>query len=323
MGGMDKLRAMEIFVRIVEADSLTAAAGVLGTSLTSVGRSLAALEDALGTRLLNRTTRRIALTDEGREYFERCRRVLAEVEEAENALSARQAKPAGKLAITAPVMFGRLHVGPVLADFLAAYPAVHAELMLFDRIVDLLDEGMDVAIRIGHLRDSSLVAVPLGTTRRVVCASPEYLRREGTPGRPSDLARHRCLQFLGVASGSEWEFSDGGADGKTTRVAIKSVLTSNQIDVALDACVKGLGCGVFLDYQVRESLLAGSLQRVLPAFEPVPIPVQIVYPHSRLLSSRVRSFVDWAAPRLRQRLAPATAGAAHGAIPATPPPSPL
>lgn len=303
MKSMDKLRAMEIFVRIVETKSLTAAADALGTSLTSVGRSLAMLEDALGTRLLNRTTRRIALTDEGREYFERCRRLLAEVEEAESALSARQTKPAGKLAITAPVMFGRLHVGPVLTDFLVAHPAVHAELMLFDRIVDLLDEGMDAAIRIGHLRDSSLVAVPLGTTRRIMCASPEYLHREGTPGRPSDLARHRCLQFLGVASGSEWEFSDGGTDGKTTQVPIKSVLTSNQIDVALDACVKGLGCGVFLDYQVRESLLSGSLQRVLPAFEPVPIPVHIVYPHSRLLSSRVRSFVEWAAPRLRQRLA--------------------
>jgi len=291
---------MEVFVRIVEAGSLTAAAGELDTSLTSVVRSLATLEGALGTRLLNRTTRRIALTDEGREYFERCRRVLAEVEEAENALSARQAQPAGKLAITAPVMFGRLHVGPVLADFLAAYPAVNAELMLFDRVVDLLDEGMDAAIRIGHLGDSSLVAVPLGATRRVVCASPDYLRRAGTPARPADLPGHRCLQFLGVAPGAEWEFAEGG---KTSRVPIKAALATNQIDVALDACVKGLGCGAFLDYQVRAALTAGSLARVLQAFEPAPIPVQIVYPHSRLLSSRVRSFVDWAAPRLRQRLA--------------------
>lgn len=299
---MDKLRAMEIFVRIVEAGSLTGAAGVLGISLTAVVRSLATLEGALGTRLLNRTTRRIALTDEGREYFERCRRLVAEVEEAESALSARQVMPAGKLAITAPVMFGRLHVGPVVADFLVAYPAVHAELMLFDRVVDLLDEGMDAAIRIGHLRDSSLVAVPLGMTRRVVCASPNYLQSAGTPDLPADLARHRCLQFLGVASGSEWEFADGGAERKTARVPIKSVLATNQIDIALDACVKGLGCGAFLDYQVRDLLAAGSLQRVLRDFEPAPIPVHVVYPHSRLLSSRVRSFVDWAVPRLRQRL---------------------
>lgn len=290
-------------MRIVEAGSMTGAADALDTSLTSVVRSLATLERALGTRLLNRTTRRIALTDEGREYFERCRGILAGVEEAENALSARQAMPAGRLAITAPVMFGRLHVGPVVSDFLAAYPAVQVDLMLFDRVVDLLDEGMDAAIRIGHLRDSSLVAVALGTTRRVVCASPDYLRREGTPERPTDLARHRCLQFLGVVPGVEWEFSDGG-DRKTTRVAIKGVLSTNQIDIALDACVKGLGCGVFFDYQVRDALAAGWLCRVLQAFEPAPIPVHIVYPHSRLLSSRVRSFVDWVVPRLRRRLAP-------------------
>ena len=300
---MDKLRAMEIFVRIVEAGSMTAAAGVLDASLTSVVRSLATLERALGTRLLNRTTRRIALTDEGREYFQRCRQVLAEIEAAESLLTARQAKPAGRLAITAPVMFGRLHVGPLVADFLAANPALHIELMLFDRVVDLLDEGMDAAIRIGHLRDSSLVAVPLGTTRRVICASPDYLRREGMPERPADLARHRCLQFLGVVPGAEWEFFDGGSARKANRVAIKGVLVTNQIDIALDACVKGLGCSAFLDYQVRELLGAGSLRRVLQAFEPAPIPVHIVYPHSRLLSSRVRSFVDWAVPRLRQRLA--------------------
>jgi DNA-binding transcriptional LysR family regulator len=302
---MDKLRAMEIFVRIVESGSLTAAAGLRDTSLTSVVRSLATLEARLGTRLLNRTTRRIALTDEGREYFERCRRVLAEVEEAESALSARQAQPAGKLTITAPVMFGRLHVGPVLTDFLAAHPAVHAELMLFDRVVDLLDEGMDAAIRIGHLRDSSLVALALGTTRRIICASPEYLRGAGTPQRPADLAGHRCLQFLGVARGAEWEFADGGAERKAIRVPIKGALVTNQIDVALDACVKGLGCGAFLDYQVRDALAAGTLHRVLQAYEPEPIPVHMVYPHSRLLSSRVRSFVDWVVPRLRQRLAAA------------------
>lgn len=299
---MDKFRAMDIFVRIVETGSLTAAADALDTSLTSVVRSLAALEGTLGARLLNRTTRRMALTDEGREYFERCRRVLAEVEEAESVLSARQAKPAGRLAITAPVMFGRLHVGPVVADFLAAYPSVQAELMLLDRVVDLLDEGMDVAIRIGHLRDSSLVAIPLGTTRRIICASPDYLRRAGMPERPADLARHRCLQFRGVTPGVEWEFSDGEAGARPVRVLVKGVLATNQIDIALDACVKGLGCAAFLDYQVREALAGGALLRILQAFEPVPIPVHVVYPHSRLLSSRTRSFVDWAVPRLRQRL---------------------
>jgi DNA-binding transcriptional LysR family regulator len=296
---MDKLRAMATFVRIVEAGSLTAAAGDLDTSLTSVVRTLATLEGALGTRLLNRTTRRIALTDEGRDYFERCRRVLAEIEDAENALSARRATPSGRLTLTAPVMFGRLHVGPVLTDFLAAHPAVQADLMLFDRIVDLLDEGIDAAIRIGHLRDSSLVAVSLGTTRRIICASPAYLADAGEPVHPSELAGHRCVQFRGVTPSSEWEFADGT---RSLRVAVDSALATNQIDVALDACLKGLGCSAFLDYQVRDALAAGTLQRVLAGYEAAPIPVHIVYPHARLLSLRLRAFVDWAVPRLRRRL---------------------
>jgi DNA-binding transcriptional LysR family regulator len=169
---MDKLRAMTTFVRIVETGSLTAAAERLGTSPTSVVRSLSALERALGVRLLNRTTRRMALTDEGRDYFERCRRLLSEVEDAENALLARQVTPAGRLVITAPVMFGRLHVAPLVIDFLAAFPDVRVELLLVDRIVDLIDEGIDLAIRIGTLPESSLVAIPLGSTRRIVCASP-------------------------------------------------------------------------------------------------------------------------------------------------------
>lgn len=288
---------MTIFVRIVEMGSLTAAASTLDTSLTAVVRSLAALEETLGTRLLNRTTRRIALTDEGREYFERCRRVLAEVEEAERTLSARQASPVGKLAITAPVMFGRQYVGPLLADFLVAYPAVQADLMLFDRFVDLLDEGMDVALRIGHLRDSSLVAVPVGKIHRIVCASPDYLRRAGTPELPADLAQHRCVQFIGVVPGADWTFSDG--TDNIDRVTIKAALTTNQIDIALDACCKGLGCASFLDYQVREQLAEGRLQRILQAFEPAPVPVQLVYPHTRQLPVRVRCFVDWIVPHLR------------------------
>lgn len=296
---MDKLRAMANFVHIVEAGSLTAAADRLHTSLTSMVRSLAALERALGVRLLNRTTRRITLTDEGREYFERCRRLLADVEDAEAALSARQGKPAGRLAITAPVMFGRLHVAPVVTGFLAAYPDVRAELLLLDRVVDLLEEGIDVAIRIGPLPESSLVAIPLGSTRRVLCASPEYLDRHGLPACPGDLAEHRCIRFSGVAAGPSWEF---GRAGKAERVGIDGVLASNQVDAALDACTKGLGCGLFLAYQVRDLLAAGKLVRLLPDYEPDEIPVNLVYLHSRLLSPRIRAFVDWAVVRLREQL---------------------
>lgn len=299
---MDKLRAMTVFVRIVEAGSLTAAAERLGTSLTSVVRSLAALERALGVRLLNRSTRRSALTDEGREYFERCRHLLAELEEAEAVLSARQTEPAGRLAITAPAMFGRLHVGPILADFLAAHPRVRAELLLVDRIVDLLDEGIDLAVRIGRLPDSSLVALPVGSTRHVVCASPDYLARHGTPRRPAelaDLAGQRCIRFTGLGQGGEWAF--GGAEAGV-RVAIAEVLATNQLDAAVDACVRGVGCGRFLSYQVDALIAAGRLRRILADFEPEAVPVSIAYPHSRLLSARVRAFVDWAVPRLKARL---------------------
>lgn len=296
---MDKLRAMTTFVRIVEAGSLTGAAERLGTSLTSVVRSLAALEGALGVRLLNRSTRRSALTDEGREYFERCRRLLAEVEEAEAVLTARQTEPAGRLAITAPAMFGRLHVGPIVADFLAAHPRVRAEMLLVDRIVDLLDEGIDLAVRIGRLPDSSLVALPVGSTRYVVCASPDYLARHGSPQRPAELAGHRCIRFTGLAQPGEWAF--GGPEAGR-RVAIGEVLASNQLDAAVDACVRGVGCGRFLSYQVDELIAAGRLRRILAEFEPEAVPVSVAYPHSRLLSARVRAFVDWAVPRLKARL---------------------
>ena len=292
---MDKLRAMETFVRIVERGSLTAAADALGASLPTVVRTLAALEAQVGTRLLNRTTRRIALTDEGREYCERCRRVLAEVAEADAALSARRAAPKGRLRVTAPIMFGRLHVAPVVTGFIARYPAVQVELLLLDRVVDLLEEGMDAGVRIGRLPDSSLVAIPVGETRRVTCASPAYLRRAGMPRAPADLAQHRCVSFSGLAAGNEWTFD-------RVHVVVSPALASNQIDAALDACLAGLGIGQFLCYQVQALLDSRRLQRVLGDFEPAPAPIQVIYPQTRLLSSNVRAFVDWTVARLRRRL---------------------
>jgi len=293
---MDKLRAMETFVRIVDRGSLTAAADSLRTSPPSVVRLLAALEDSIGVRLLNRTTRRIALTDEGREYYQRCRRVLDDVIEADASMSARRAAPRGRLVVTAPVLFGRMHVAPVTIDFLVRHPALQVELRLLDRTVDLVEEGIDAAIRIGRLPDSSLVATAVGQTRRVVCASPAYLKRAGTPTTPLDLSAHRCVNFSGVAAGNEWTFA---RDGDTARVPIAPVLTSNQIDAVLEACLRGVGLGQFLCYQVQRLLDRGKLRRVLPAHEPAPIPIQVVYPGTRLLSSNVRAFVDWTAPRLR------------------------
>ncbi len=286
---------MEVFVRIVDAGSLTAAAESLGMSVPAVVRSLAALERAVGVRLLNRTTRRSSLSDEGREYYERARHVLAAVEDADAALSARRAAPKGRLRLTAPVMYGRLHVAPVVAEFIAKHPAVEVELVLLDRVVDLVEEGIDAGVRIGRLPESTLIALPVGETRRVVCASPAYLRRAGVPKTPAELAAHAAVVFSGLG-GSEWSF-EGEAP---RRVPVRAVLRTNQVDAALEACERGLGCGQFLSYQVEAAVAAGRLRRVLEAFEPAPVPVQIVYPHGRLLSSNVRAFVDFAAPRLRR-----------------------
>jgi DNA-binding transcriptional LysR family regulator len=295
---MDLLRAMQTFVRIVDKGSLTAAADSLSISLPSVVRTLAALEAKVDARLLNRTTRRISLTDEGSEYLERCRRVLAEIDEAEASLSARRIAPKGRLRITAPVMFGRLRVAPAVLDFLTRHPALRVDVLLLDRVVDLVEEGIDVGIRIGRLPDSSLVAIPVGETRRVVCASASYLKRAGTPKSLAELARHRCVSFAGVSPGDVWRFADGD---RPVQQSVEPVLTSNQFDIAIDACLRGAGLAQFLCYQVQALLDAGKLKRVLRPFEPAPAPIQVIYPQARRLSSNVRAFLDWAVPRLRAR----------------------
>lgn len=295
---MDKLRAMQVFVGIVDAGSLTGAADSLGLSGPAVVRSLAALEKSVGVRLLHRTTRRSSLSDEGREYYERCKRVLAEVDEADAALSARRTKPRGRLRLTAPVTYGRMHVVPVVSAFTARHPGVEVELLLLDRVVDLVEEGIDAAVRIGNLPESSLVAIRLGTTRRIVCASPAYLKRAGTPKVPMDLAAHRTIQFTGLSAAPEWAF--GGTPPQ--RVPIRPFLRTNQIDAALEPCLGGLGCAQFLSYQVEALIGEGRLRRVLTGFEPLPEPIQIVYPHARLLSANVRAFVDAAVARLRRPL---------------------
>jgi DNA-binding transcriptional LysR family regulator len=298
---MDKLYAMKTFIRIVDSGSLTAAADALHKSLPAVARTLGALEAELDVRLLNRTTRRIALTDEGREYYERCKRVLMELDEAEAALSQRRVTPKGRLRLTSSVMFGRLHVAPIVTEFLVKYPAVQAELLLLDRVVDLVEEGIDAAARIGHLPDSSLVAIAVGETRRVFCASRAYLKRNGTPRSPSDMDAHRCVNFTGLDGAAEWSFGSGA---NACSVAVNPAFTTNQIDTALDACVHGVGIGQFLCYQVQALLEQKKIQRVLVAFEPAALPIHVVYPHARLLSSNVRRFIDWAVPRLRARLKP-------------------
>jgi len=290
---MDRLKAMATLVRIVDTGSLSAAAQAGGQSSASVVRALAALEKHLGTRLLNRNTRHLALTEEGAEYLAWSRRILAEFDEVEHSFEVRRKSPEGLLRITAPVEFGRRYVAPLVNEFLALYPAMQVELILLDRLVDLLEEGVELAIRIGQLPDSSLVATPLGRTRMVVCASPGYLRESGPLMQPADLSEHTCIAF--APQGKQWQFQE--QDAVVTK-AIPARMTTNQVQVASDACLQGLGIARLLHYQVASELAEGRLVRVLRGFELPDVPIQMVYPHARLLSARVRQFIAWASPRL-------------------------
>jgi DNA-binding transcriptional LysR family regulator len=294
---MDKFLAINTFVRIVEKGSLTAAAAALDTSLPSVVRTLAALERDLGVRLLNRTTRRIHLTDEGAQYLERCRSILSIVQETEAALTSGQTELQGKLTITASVLFGRRYVAPIVNDFLQRHPNVTADLLFVDRIVNLVEEGIDVAVRIGHLPDSSLVAVSVGKVRRVVCASPEYLHRRGIPRTPADIRGHACVRHTGLAPRADWHFRSGR---RTVTVPINASISCNDINSSLDACVNGRGLGMFLSYQTAPYKEAKKLRYVLEECETEPMPVQVVFPQSRLVTGKVRAFVDECVSKLRQ-----------------------
>lgn len=297
---MDKLRAIATFVRIVERGSLTAAAAAQNLSSPAVVRQLAGLERALDVRLLNRTTRRVALTDEGRDYFERCKRILAELEEADAAAGKRRASVGGELRVTAPVLFGRMHVAPLAAEIARRHPELAIDLFLVDRVVSLLDEGLDVGVRIDELADSSLVALPVGEVRRVICASPTYLERAGTPRAPEELRSHACLRFAGLGSTREWTFRAGA---RRVRIPVRGPLSANHADVLIDACDEGLGIGNFLSYQVAPLVASGRLVLLLEDHLPAPVSVSIVYPHARLLPARTRLFIDWLRERLPQRVA--------------------
>jgi len=282
---MDKLHAMATFVQIAERGSLTAAAQGLDTSLSSVVRTLAALEADLGVRLLNRTTRRIALTAEGQQYLERCRRILADMEDAEQALRGTAQDPSGLLRVTAAVLFGQLHVAPVVDAFLACHRRTQVELILLDRVVSLVEEGIDLAVRIGPLSDSSMVAVPVGQIRRVAVASPALLAAAGTPAHPQDLGSLPCVRFTALMPGTTWHFIE---NGRALAIEVAGRFACNQAATCVDACVAGLGFGLFLSYQVCRPLEAGQLKEVLTDFEPPPLPVSLVLPHTRWLAPRVR-----------------------------------
>jgi DNA-binding transcriptional LysR family regulator len=293
---VDKLLAMTTFVRIVDKGSLTAAANALDTSLPTVVRTLAALERQLGASLLNRTTRRIHLTDAGARYLDRCRIILSEVQDAEAKLNSSQAEPQGRLAVTASVLFGRRYVAPIVSEFIRRHREVNVEMLFVDRVVNAVEEGIDVAVRIGHLPDSSLVAIRIGEVRRVVCASPQYLRRHGVPRTPEEIRSHRCVRHMGLSPRNEWTFRIGR---RAVAIPITCALVSNEIDSTLAACVNGLGLGMFLSYQTAPYRKSNKIRYVLEEFETEPMPVQVVYPQTRRLSTTVRAFVDECVRKLR------------------------
>ena len=297
---MDRLEAMSLFVAAVEAGSLSAAARRFGVPLATVSRKVSDLERHLNTRLLNRSTRRLTPTDAGEAYLAACRRILDDVGEAERAAAGEYSAPTGELAITAPVVFGRLHVLPVVTGFLSAYPDVDIRLTLADRITQLVEDHFDLALRIGQLPDSSLVAIGVGSIRRVVCASPAYLAEHGTPTIPEGLGTHDCITFEGLSSAAPWSFAKGKTD---VTVQVRSRLQVNTAEAAIDAAIAGVGLTKVLSYQVDAAVRSGMLRIVLQEFEPEPWPVSLVHAGHGLLPVKLRAFLDFAAPRLKERLA--------------------
>ena len=295
---MDTLAAMRTFVAIVDAGSLTGAADVLDRSQPAVVRSLAVLEQHLGTRLLQRTTRRMSLTPEGAEYLERCRQILADVDEAERVFREDGATPNGLVRLTAPAQFGRLHIAPAMAQLLDLFPDIEIDLVLLDRNVDFVAEGIDLGLRIGPLPDSSLIAIPLGDVRRVVCASPALIDRMGRPVHPVDLEEKPCIQITNLARAGRWSFEH---DNRPISVRIGGPFRCNTISGAIAGCIEGAGFGQFLSYQVRDHVAAGRLVPVLEGFEVKPRPVSLVYPGGRLVPARVRAVVDFLRKELQQR----------------------
>lgn len=288
---MDRLEAMTAFVAVADLRGFAPAARKLGVSPSAVTRLVAALEERLGARLLQRTTRSVMLTDVGARYLVRARQILADVVEAEDVAQAERMQPTGRLVVTAPVGFGRIHVTPLMSAYLQRYPEVAGELRLSNRIVNLIDDGVDAAVRIGHLADSSLVARHLGHMRRIVVAAPDYLARRGTPATPQDVAVHDTIQFGNAAAAPEWRFL---VDGQDIGVTHAPRFTTNIADAAIWHAERGGGLTCVLAYQAADALAAGRLTTVLASFEHPALPIHIVYPTSRLLSAKVRAFVDLA-----------------------------
>jgi len=299
---MDRLDAMSLLVASVEEGSFSAAGRKLGIPLPTVSRKVAELETHLKARLLVRSTRKLSLTEAGIAYIAACRRILEEINDAETEASGEYLIPRGELTLTAPIVFGRLHVLPVVSEFLNQFNEINVRMTLSDRNANLVDDQIDVAVRIGELPDSTLVATRVGSIRRVVCGSPAYLAAHGTPKRPEDLVSHMCVTLSAISSGLSWTFATKGGKAAT---AVRPLcrLYINTAEAAIDAAVAGVGLTSVLSYQVVQAVHDGRLRIVLEDHEPGPIPVHLIHAGRSLLPLKMRSFLEFAAPRLRKSLA--------------------
>jgi DNA-binding transcriptional LysR family regulator len=296
---MDRLEAMSIVLAVAEAGSLSAAARRLNTPPATASRKITELEEHLGAKLFDRSARRLTLTDSGLSYVAALKRILADLSEADRAAAGEYTKPTGELIVTAPVL-GRLHLIPILAEFLRAYPDIDIRLVLVDRILSLPEDHVDVALRVGTLPDSRLVAQRLGTVRRVVCASPAYLEARGTPKTPDDLAAHDCIIFDGFLGPDVWKFVRDGAE---VVITIQPRLVVSNLEAAYDAARAGIGLTRAFSYDIATAVEAGTLTTVLDEFQLPTQPVSVVYAAGRFLPIKLRAFLDFAVPRLRARLA--------------------
>ncbi len=299
---MDRLEAMSLLLSVVEAGSLSAASRKLGAPLPTVSRKISDLEAHLNTRLLIRSTRKLALTNSGAAYVVAARRILDEVSEAERAASGEHAAPRGDLVITAPVVFGRLHVLPVIVEFLARWPEINVRLVLADRNLHLIDDHIDIAVQIGALADSALIATEVGAVRNVVCGSPAYFAAHGVPKRPEDLSALSAVTFEPLSSSQPWVFRHPKSK-RELRAPVRSRMSVNTAEAAIDGAAAGLGITRVLSYQVAQAVLDGRIEIVLADYEPEPAPVSLIHAGHELTPLKVRMLLDFAAPRLRARLA--------------------
>lgn len=293
---MDRFQAMRVFVAVADTAGFAPAARKLHMSPPAVTRAIAVLEERLGVLLFHRTTRQVRLTEAGSRFLEDCRRILADLEEAEDSVGGAHRAPHGLLSITASVRFGAMVVAPMALEFLDRYPEVSVQTLFMDRVVNLLDEGIDVAVRIGPLPDSGLTAIRVGSVRRVVCATPAYLQARGIPQAPEDLAAHDIVVFSALNPRPEWQFRGPQGD---VAVPLSTRLTVNMADVAIAAALAGRGLTRVLSYMIAPDLRAGRLQIVLADHETTPLPIHVVYQEGRKAPTRVRAFVDFMVERLR------------------------